>query len=78
LKGINATHITAKDLKIGGVPGVELSYQYSPSGNYGTLYGSELAVLPKPDKECLVTATVGEGESLDSVLSVAAATAQFP
>ena len=27
LETINATHITVKDLKIGGVPGVELSYQ---------------------------------------------------
>jgi hypothetical protein len=64
LKIIGATHITAKDLKIGGVPGVEFSYQYSPAGDYGTLYGSQLALLPKPHKVCLVTATVGEGESL--------------
>ena len=78
LKTINATHVTAKDLNIGGVPGVELSYQYSPAGDYGTLYGSQLAVLPKPHKICLVTATVGEGQSLGSVFSVAAATAQFP
>jgi hypothetical protein len=72
-----ATHITQKDLEIGGVPGVETSYQLSSSSE-GTMYGSQLEVLPKPDKACFVTLTVGKGKSEGSVLSAAAATAQFP
>ena len=69
-----ATHITQKDLEIGGVPGTEISYQQSSSGA-GTLYASQLEVMPKPDKACFVT--VG-GESEGNVVSVAAATARFP
>jgi hypothetical protein len=74
---IGATHVTQQDLEIGGVPGVETSYQLSSSSE-GTLYGSQLEVLPKPDKACFVTLTVSQGESAGNVLSVAAATAQFP
>ncbi len=44
----------------------------------GTIYGSQLEVLPAPDKVCFVTVTVGEGESDGNVVSTAAATAQFP
>jgi hypothetical protein len=72
-----ATHITQKDLKIGGVPGVEISYQLSSSSE-GTFYGSQLEVLPKQDKVCTVTVSVAKGESEGNILSVAAATAQFP
>ena len=71
------THITQKDLQIGGVPGAETSYQIS-SSIYGTEYQSQLAVLPKPGKVCFVTVTVAKGESAGSVVGVAAATAQFP
>lgn len=74
---LGATHITQKDLKIGGVPGVETSYQLSSSSK-GTIHGSQLEVLPKRDRACFVTVTVGKGESKGNVLSVAAATAQFP
>ena len=73
---LGATHITQKDLEIGGVPGVETSYQLS-SSSAGTIYGSQLEVLPKPDKACFVTVTVGNGESAGNVLRVAAATARF-
>jgi hypothetical protein len=74
---LGATQITQKDLQIGGVPGVETSYQRS-SPSAGTFYGSQLEVLPRPDKACFVTLTVSQGESAGNVLSVAAATAQFP
>ena len=77
LEKLGAKHITVKDLKVGGVPGVEISYQLSSSGE-GTIYGSQLEVLPKPGKACDVAVTVGEGQSAGNVLSVAAATAQFP
>jgi hypothetical protein len=73
-----ATHITQKDLKIGGVPGVETSYQLTTSPRVGTVYGSQLEVLPKPDEACSVTVTVGKGQSPGSIVSVAAATARFP
>jgi hypothetical protein len=74
---LGMTHITQKDLEIGGMAGVETSYQLSSSSE-GTIYGSQLEVLPKPDKACFVTVTVGKGQSEGNVLSVAAATAQFP
>ena len=74
---VGATHIKQKDLKIGGVPGLETSYQLS-STTEGTIYETQLEVLPKPDKACFVTVTVGKGESMGNVRSVAAATAQFP
>jgi hypothetical protein len=72
-----ASHVTQKDLEIGGVPGVETSYQLSSSSK-GTIYGSQLEVLPKPNVACFVTLSVGEGESAGNILSTAAVTAQFP
>lgn len=74
---LGATHITQQDLEIGGVPGVEISYQLSSSSE-GTLYGSQLEVLPKPDKLCTVTLSIAKGESAGNILGVAATTAQFP
>jgi hypothetical protein len=56
---------------------VETSYQLSSSSE-GTIYGSQLEVLPKPSKACFVTVTAGKGESQGNVLRVAAATAKFP
>lgn len=76
-KRLGATHITQEDLEIGGVPGIDTSYRLSSPGT-GPIYGSQLEVLPKPDKACFVTVTVGNGESAGNVLSVAAATARFP
>jgi hypothetical protein len=76
IEKVGGTHIAQKDLEIGGVPGIETSYQLSSSSE-GTIYGSQLEVLPKPDKACFVTLTVGKGESGGNVLGTAAATAQF-
>jgi hypothetical protein len=74
---VQSSHIAVQDLEIGGVPGMDVSYHLK-SETGGTLYGSELAVLPKPGRVCYVTVIDGKTESFDSVLSVAAATAQFP
>ena len=74
---VGATHITQQEREVGGVPGVETSYQLSSSGE-GTLYGSQLEVLPAQNKVCFITVTVGKGESDGSIVSTAAATAQFP
>lgn len=71
---VKATHITWQDLKVDGVPGVEVSSQFTTPG-YETTYGWELAVLPKPHQACEVTVSGGNGASLGSILSVAAATA---
>jgi len=76
-KNLDSTHITQRELAIGGVPGVETSYQVY-SSSQGTIYGSQLEVLPAPDKICFVTVTDGKGESDGTVVSTAAATAQFP
>jgi hypothetical protein len=77
LEKAGATDVTHRELEIGGVPGVETFYTLT-SPTEGALYGAQLEVLPKPDKLCLVTLTVGKGESRGKVLSTAAATAQFP
>ena len=71
---LGATGITQKGLEIGGLPGLETSYKLS-SSSAGTIDESQLEVLPKPNKACFVTVT---GESEGNVVSVAAATAQFP
>ena len=76
-KELNATHVAQRDLDVGGVPGVDTSYQISSSSE-GTIYGSQLEVLPAANKICFVTVTVGAGETDASVVSTAAATAQFP
>jgi hypothetical protein len=74
--GSIASHITQQDTEIGGVPGVQTSYQLK-SATIGTLYGSQLEVLPKPSVACFVTLTASTPQQL-SVLAVAAKTAQFP
>jgi hypothetical protein len=74
---VGATHVTSQQLEVGGVQGVETTYQLS-SSTEGTLYGSQLEVLPAQNKVCFVTVTVGKGESAGSIVSTAAATAQFP
>jgi hypothetical protein len=72
-----ATHIAQQDLDIGGVPGVETSFQLSSSG-VGTIDESQLEVAPKPNDACSVTLAVVPGESAVNILGTAAATAQFP
>jgi hypothetical protein len=74
---VKATHITQRQIEVGGVPGVESSYQLT-SSTEGTLDGTQLEVLPAQNKICFVTVTVGKGDSDASVVSTAAATAQFP
>jgi hypothetical protein len=74
---LGATHITQRELEIGGVPGLDSSYQLNSSGA-GTIYGSQLEVLPAQNKVCFVTVTVGGGLSDGSIVSTAAATARFP
>lgn len=74
---MGATNVTQKDIEVGGVPGLETSYQLN-SPNMGTLYGSQLEVLPKANDACFVTLSVDAREPAGNILSVAAATAQFP
>lgn len=72
-----ASNVTQRKVEIGGVPGVETSYQLSTKS--GTEIGAaQLEVLPKPDKACFVTLTFGSPQNEGNYLSVAAATAQFP
>jgi hypothetical protein len=72
---LNAGHITQKDVRVGGVPGVETSYTLSTG--LGTLQAAQLEVLPKAGRACFVTLTAGKGQFPGHVLSVAAATAVF-
>lgn len=74
---VGATHVTQKDVEVGGVPGVESSYQIV-SKSAGTIYQSQLGVLPKPNDACFVTLSWDANESSAGILSTAAATAQFP
>ena len=76
LTPLGSTHITQQDLEIGGVPGVDTSYQIQ-SSTQGTLHGGQLEVTPTPD-QLFVTLSFGVGESGGIVASTAAATAQFP
>jgi hypothetical protein len=72
---LNAGHVTQKDVRVGGVPGVQTSYTLSTA--LGTLQAAQLEVLPKPDRACFVTLTAGQGQFPRHVLPVAAATAVF-
>jgi hypothetical protein len=74
---LGATHVSQQNLEVGGVPGLEVSYQLD-SSSIGTIYGTQLEVLPKPNTLCAVTVTVVKGVSAGSIVSTAAATAQFP
>jgi len=75
-----AAPVPAGYTRVGGAAqGITIAASYQVlSSSQGTIYGSQLEVLPAPDKICFVTVTVGEGESDGNVVSTAAATAQFP
>lgn len=73
-----ATHVSQQDVVIGGVPGVETSYQLNSAAD-GAIPAVQLEVLPKPDQACFVTlTTLGSNQSPAGILRVAEATAQFP
>ena len=44
----------------------------------GTIYGSQLEVLPKSNDACFVTLSFDASEAAGNILSIAAATAEFP
>jgi hypothetical protein len=73
---LHAQHVTVTEVKIGGVPGVQVNYALT-STTSGTLQAAQLEVLPKPGRACFVTLTAA-GPLPDGVLPTAAATAQFP
>ena len=73
---LHAQHVTVSELKIGGVPGVQVGYTLT-STTSGTLHAAQLEVLPKPGRACFVTLTAA-GPLPAGVLPTAAATAQFP
>ena len=72
-----ASDITQRDVEVGGVPGVETSYQLSTKSGM-KIGAAQLEVLPKPDKGCFVTLTYGSPQDEGNYLNVAAATARFP
>jgi hypothetical protein len=71
-----ATHVTERETSIGGIPGLETSYQIK-SGTLGALYGAQLEVLPKARQACFVTLTALSPVQDSGTLAVAAKTAQF-
>jgi hypothetical protein len=73
---LHAQHLTVSEVKIGGVPGVQVGYTLT-STTSGTLHAAQLEVLPKPGRACFVTLT-SSGPLPGGVLPTAAATAQFP
>jgi hypothetical protein len=73
---LHARHVTLSDVRIGGVPGVQVGYVLT-STTSGTLHAAQLEVLPKPGRACFVTLTAA-GPLPSGVLPTAAATAQFP
>jgi hypothetical protein len=73
---LHAQHVTVSEVKIGGVPGIQVGYTLT-STRSGTLHAAQLEVLPKPGRACFVTLTAA-GPLPAGVLSTAATTAQFP
>ena len=73
---LHAQHITVTEVKIGGVPGVQVGYTLA-STTSGTLHAAQLEVLPRHGRACFVTLTAS-GPLPSGVLRTAAATAQFP
>ena len=73
---LHAQHVTVSEVKIGGVPGVQVGYTLA-STTSGTLHAAQLEVLPNPGRACFVTLTAS-GPLPSGVLHTAAATAQFP
>ena len=53
---LHAQHLTVTEVKIGGVPGVQVGYTLT-STTSGTLHAAQLEVLPKPGRACFVTLT---------------------
>ena len=74
---LHAADVKQRDIKVGGVPGLETTYQLT-SASAGTLQAGQIEVLPKPDRACFVTLTSVKGQYPSRVLTVAAATAKFP
>jgi hypothetical protein len=72
-----ASQVTVRDVTIGGVPGMEISYKID-SGSGINVQGAELVVLPKPGVACFVTLSFSSPQTAGNYLAVAAATAQFP
>jgi hypothetical protein len=73
---LHAQNVTVTEVKIGGVPGVQVGYTLM-STTSGALHAAQLEVLPKPGRACFVTLTAA-GPLPGGVLPTAAATAQFP
>jgi hypothetical protein len=73
---LHAQDVTVTEVKIGGVPGVQVAYTLT-STTSGELHAAQLEVLAKPGRACFVTLTAA-GPLPGGVLSTAAATAQFP
>jgi len=74
---LHAADVKQRDIKVGGVPGLETTYQLT-SASAGTLQAGQIEVLPKPDRACFVTLTSVKGQYPSRILAVAAATAKFP
>lgn len=77
LRQLGATHLIQKELKVGGVPALETSYQAN-TPTTGRIYVSQFEAVPKASKACVVTLTTGRGEASGQTLQVAEATAEFP
>jgi hypothetical protein len=75
-QSIGATGIVLRNVSVGGVPGLEVTYEIGSA--VGPLYEGQLEVAPKPDRLCAVTLSGAKGSFPLNVLTVAAATAQFP
>ena len=73
----SATNVTPTDKVIGGIPGVETTYQLS-SSTVGTIDGGQLEVAVKPGRGCVATLTAAASQFSNEILSEAAVSAQFP
>ena len=74
--GLQVTDVSMEGMQVGGVPGLETTYLLASSSGE-TLRAGQLEVAPKPQKFCFVTLTTSVGTFSNSILSMAAQTAQF-
>jgi len=72
---LHARNMNASDINVGGIPGLEVSFTLNSRA--GTLYSTELQVLPKSYRDCVVALTATQDQLQGKVIPVVASTALF-
>lgn len=75
-QALNAYDIKTSDEEVGGIPGLLVTYEVKATGGI-VVHNAQLQALPKALDACFVTLSAS-GQLPSSVLTTAAATAQYP